>query len=638
MLNKILVSSILAVILLSVSFTANSAFGDDTKKADDKKKDAKKTDKKKDAKITAKQAQYTVLVYMVGSDLESEGYAATSDLNEMMKVGSSSSINVIVESGGSKAKPDEERKVDFTSIKRLLINKGNIKQIADLGKKNMGDPSTLSDFVVWGTKTYPAKNFVLVMWDHGSGIEGFGHDENFNDNLSLDELQKAFADAKKQNKNLNFEVMGFDACLMATIEVADIAKDYAKYMVASEELEPGHGWDYTAILSSLSKTPNQDGKKLGKTIADSYVSHAKSEAKKDRTAADRLVTLSVIDLSKINTLGQSIDTLAGSLDTALTYENFDLLSESLSNSERYGVEKDRDSGHTDIKDMVNNIGSLIPEVKAKTEDVKKKISDAVTYSIKGALRPNSNGISIYQPLTEENSQDYSYEDEGWDAVTDDYETYLEQDTIIPEVSAEFYGNKIVGSFAGDDIYSFNVYITSEEDDDGILEIFSTEEYDPEEFPNGEFEIDWGGTIPALCNSKDCSPINPEYEYDDSVTLAYIPVRIQSEDIDTDADLIYDVSSDTPIFIGAWPDDEDESVYQRNILPLYEGDLIYTYTEDYNTQTDESEFIPYDDPITVDESFELTESSFPGKYWIQVEVCDYSENCAYSDYFEFKVKE
>jgi len=576
---------------------------------------------------------------MVGSDLESEGYAATSDLNEMMKIGSSSSINVIVESGGSKAKPDGERKVDFTSVKRLLINKGNIKQITDLGKKNMGESSTLTDFLVWGTKSYPAKKTVLVFWDHGGGIEGVGWDENFNrDHLDLDELKKAFIDAKKQNKNLNFEVIGFDACLMATIEVADVIKDYAKYMVASEEIEPGHGWDYTAIFSSLSKTPTQDGKILGKTISDSYVTHAKSEAKKSKTNGDRFITLSVIDLSKINSLDNSLASLSSSLDSSLNNDDFDLFSEALLNSERYGVEKGSDSGHTDMKNVVTNLGNLIPSVKNKSDDVKKKISDAVIYSVKGASKPNSNGLSFYQPITDQNSQNYSAESDSLDSITQSYDDYLEQDKKTPVVTADFNGNKIDGTFSGGDVYSFKLYITSEADNDGVLEIFSTEEYDPEEFSDGEFVIDWDGTIPALCNSNVCSPINAEVEWDGSTILEYIPVKIQASDIETDADLIYDVSSDTPIFIGAWPDDEDESIYQRNILPLHKGDLIYTYTEDYNTQTDESVFTPYDDPILVDKNFELTESSFPGKYWIQVEVCDYSKNCAYSDYFEFEIKE
>ncbi|MGI0011138.1 MAG: hypothetical protein ACREAE_07045, partial [Nitrosopumilaceae archaeon] len=375
----------------------------------------------------------------------------------------------------------------------------------------------------------------------------------------------------------------------------------------------------------------------GKAIADSYVSHAKSYAKQQGIASDRTITLSVIDLSQINSLGQSITTLSESVTENISYEDLDSFSEALSNSERYGVEKDRDSGHTDLKDVVSNIGLMIPSLKQQSDDVKKKIDKAVIYKVKGVSKPNSNGISIYQPLTDEYAEDYSYEDSEWESATQYYEEYLSDDTIAPEINADFEGNSIVGNFAGDDLYSFNIYITTQSDDDGVLEIFSTEEYDPEEFPTGEFQIDWDGTLPALCNSEECVPINAEYEWDDATTLAYVPVRLQAEDIDTDADLIYDISSDTPIFIGAWPDDEDESVYQRNILPLYEGDLISTYTEDYNTVTGESEFLPYD-PMTVDKNFELTSATFPGTFWIYVEVCDYSDNCAESGPFELLVEE
>lgn len=581
-------------------------------------------------------ADYTVLVYMVASDLESEGYAATDDLNEMMQVGSSDSVNVIVESGGANAIPDDYREIDFTSVKRLYIEKENIKEISDLGRINMGDSKTLSDFLIWGIENYPAEKYLLVMWDHGGGINGFGNDEISGDDLQLDEIAESLASAREDTAT-NFELIGYDACLMATIEVASIAHGYSNYLVASEEIEPGHGWDYTAILDYITKNHGANGKEIGKRIADSYLSHSKSISSELGFNEHRLVTLSVTDLSKIPSLIDSINDLAVSLDENLTYENYYYFSASLFESERYGVEEGGDSGHTDIKDVAKNLGINIPQIKNKSDKVNQKVTEAVVYSIKGESRPNANGLSMYQPITEEIEDPYYYEESQWESVEDSYQDHLSEDTVYPEIYAEFQGNSIVGQFSGEDLYSFNLYIVSSSQDD-IIEILSTEEYDPHEYPNGEFVIDWDGNIPALCNTDECSPINLEYEWDDQTILAYVPVFVQASDIETSADLIYDISSDYPIFIGMWPDDEDESIYQRNILPLYPDDFIYTYTLDYNTATGESEYTPYEDPIRVDENFELTQASFPGTYQIILEVCDYSENCAYSDYFEFVVEE
>ena len=54
---------------------------------------------------------------------------------------------------------------------------------------------------------------------------------------------------------VKFDFVGFDACLMATYEMAAHMASYADYMVASEELEPGIGWNYQG-WSSTGVTPS----------------------------------------------------------------------------------------------------------------------------------------------------------------------------------------------------------------------------------------------------------------------------------------------------------------------------------------------------------------------------------------------
>ena len=237
---------------------------------------------------------YTVLVYMVGSDLESDGYAATTDLREMLEVDLPPSVNVIVQTGGAVAQPDEYRFADFTIVQRWHID-GYDETIlmSELGPKNMGVPSTLSDFLIWGTQEFPAKKYALILWDHGSGIHGFGHDEMYDmDETELDEFAVALSSAY-QETGVIFEIIGFDQCLMATIEVATVIENYANYMVASEELEPGDGWDYTAILSSLKNNSNQNGKTLGKVIVDSFFEHTKANDSEDGREEQRVITLAV---------------------------------------------------------------------------------------------------------------------------------------------------------------------------------------------------------------------------------------------------------------------------------------------------------------------------------------------------------
>ena len=150
----------------------------------------------------AKVAPYTVLVYMVGSDLESNGGAATDDLIEMAAVGSTKNVNILVETGGTKKwhLPMISNKVN----QRWLVQKENIKLLKNnLGNRSMGKQSTLQDFLVWGVKNYPAKKYAVIFWDHGAGAKGFGYDENNGRNdptLSIKEINGALKAASVASK------------------------------------------------------------------------------------------------------------------------------------------------------------------------------------------------------------------------------------------------------------------------------------------------------------------------------------------------------------------------------------------------------------------------------------------------------
>ena len=93
---------------------------------------------------------------------------------------------------------------------------------------------------------------------------------------------------------LHLDYLLFDACLMGTVETANILATYADYMIGSEETEPGSGWDYTEIGSFLAKNPNANGAELGKVVCDSFL--AACAAQDD----DELTTLAVIDLGKLD--------------------------------------------------------------------------------------------------------------------------------------------------------------------------------------------------------------------------------------------------------------------------------------------------------------------------------------------------
>ncbi len=230
----------------------------------------------------------TVMVYIIGSDLESGSGCASSDIGEMAAagVGSSENVNVIVQTGGS-----NEWQIDgipSDEVTRWRVVDESIEQLDSAGSVSMVDSDTLADFIDYCEENYPANRYMLVLWNHGGGTAwGFGKDENFPDDGSL--MLDSIDDALKK-ADVKFDFVGYDACLMGSIENAFMLEKHADYLVGSEELEPGSGWDYTAWLSALVADPSIDTIELGKVIIDSFVQH--------NYGADPL-TLSITELREI---------------------------------------------------------------------------------------------------------------------------------------------------------------------------------------------------------------------------------------------------------------------------------------------------------------------------------------------------
>ena len=137
----------------------------------------------------------------------------------------------------------------------------------------MGDAQTLYEFLDFANTNYPADKVAVTFWNHGGGsVSGAAFDELYNnDSLDLAEMYQAFnqvwpADAADPA----LELVGFDTCLMATIDVAAVFQDFAKYLVASEEVEPGNGWLYSGWLAELAQNPSMDGDDLGIAICNTY--------------------------------------------------------------------------------------------------------------------------------------------------------------------------------------------------------------------------------------------------------------------------------------------------------------------------------------------------------------------------------
>ncbi len=323
----------------------------------------------------------TLMVYMCGTDLESKHGMATADLGEMANATIADNVNLIVMTGGCKAwktngisnTQNQIYKVETGSIKRLENNAGN---------KAMTDPNNLSDFITYCRKSFPADRYMLILWDHGGGtISGYGYDEK---NVSSGSMTLPKIASALKAGGVKFDFIGFDACLMATLETALTLDPYTDYMIASEETEPGVGWYYTNWLTDLSKNTSTDTVTLGTKIVDDFVTVCAQKCRGQKT------TLSVIDVSELSqTVGADLSAFSDSTAAMISGSGYKTVSNARANTREFGVSSKIDQ--VDLVHLALNINTAESKALAQT------LRHAVKYNRTSSNVTDAYGISAYFP-------------------------------------------------------------------------------------------------------------------------------------------------------------------------------------------------------------------------------------------------
>lgn len=336
---------------------------------------------------------WTFLVYMV-ADNDLEPFALL-DLTEMATVGSGHGVNLIVQVDRSADySTDPVLNIDdWTSTRRFMVNQGSFTQLSDLGELDMASPSALTDFIKWGLQTYPADKTALILWDHGGGsLFGFGVDEGSqSDTMGVASIQKGISDGLTLAGKTKFDLIGFDACLMATFEVAEALKNLGSYLVASEESEPGHGWDYRTLAQVNRSTT---AAALGQTIADGF----KSQAQETTWHDDANITLSVIDLSRLGPLETALATLAATYPNgAAVAPVVSSIGQGLNNAIKFAENPDaaRSYNLVDLRDFFSKATGV--QGAAAIRAAVDQPNGAVIYQVTGGATAGAGGLSIYFP-------------------------------------------------------------------------------------------------------------------------------------------------------------------------------------------------------------------------------------------------
>ena len=335
----------------------------------------------------------TIMIYMVGSNLESKSGLATRDLQDLdyNKI-NANNTKVVLIAGGTEAWRNNYISQSETSIYELKEN--GFAKVDTRSINNMGSVDNLTYFLNYVSKNYKSDKYNFIFWNHGGAVDGSEYDDLSHDNLKLTEMDKAFNNSNFKGKN-KLETISFRTCLNGTIEVANIYKNYAKYLVASEEVTIGSKAD-SAIRFINEVTPSDDGEKFGMKQINTYkevVSNTCNYSTSTTTQENYCVnsTYSIVDLSKIDNVNKQLDEFSKDLKTKVS-SSYQDMSRLRSNMGQYAASSnDLSYDMIDLYDLANSYSAY----SKKADNLKSSIENAVIYN--WTNNSYSHGISVYFP-------------------------------------------------------------------------------------------------------------------------------------------------------------------------------------------------------------------------------------------------
>ena len=348
---------------------------------------------------------FTLMVYICASNLETDDGSATNDINEILYGEIGDKLNIIIQTGGANKWQNTVISADHTQ--RYKATNDGLELLWESEKPlSMTSGDTLGDFIRYSKENYPAERYGLVMWDHGFGaVGGLGPDEIFpDDRLHIQDLDTALA-----NSGTKFAFIGFDACLMGTIEYMITCSHYADYYIASENVEPGCGWYYTDWISCLGNDPTISINTLGKQICDDTIEVCKEVDPTNHS------TLATYDLSYVREeLTPAFNEFIGSCETEISSGNFNLI------SQPRGKATDIYSG-TDHIDLLNYLN----EIKtAQASALAEKLGKSMVYYCQSKSNGQYNGISFYLPFYDVSGIDTILAADNQIDFCDNYSSFL----------------------------------------------------------------------------------------------------------------------------------------------------------------------------------------------------------------------
>jgi len=328
------------------------------------------------------QAKWTVMVYISG-DNNLEDYVVKDIETELAPTGSSADVQVVALA--DRGPGYDTSYGDWQTTKLFHVTQGmtadGASAVADWGERDMGNPQTLIDFVTWTKANYPADHYALIFWGHGWNwhpgyvmLDDTTHALNPSDTGTLD-----YEEQKAALSSLGFiDVVGYDGCNMASIEILNLWHGHATAVTGSQEYVGWEGLQYDLVLAQLAANPNMTADQVAIAFSQS-------------ASADKTWAALAVD-SRFDTLLTAVDNWAVALNNGLS-----------ANRKKY----DRAFGATqdfwqapmdkDLYDMAYEINRLVADtnIKSKSQAVMSAVTGVVLHQYHTNSYPDTHGITIY---------------------------------------------------------------------------------------------------------------------------------------------------------------------------------------------------------------------------------------------------
>lgn len=356
--------------------------------------------------------EWTILMYISGSNLESDGGYATGDMAEILQLRNSQpdDVNIVMQTGGTTEW--QRYGISASNVCRYEFEPGKSSPtlIQSMSQRNMGNSTTLQNFIEWGVTNYPAQKTGLIFWNHGGALDGCCWDDNYGSNgdpLTNAECLTAYKNAfNTLGRSEPLEWVGYDCCLMAVQDIAEFNSPYFKYMVSSQESESGYGWDYDNWVDDLYAKKSTET--ILKAIVDSFIAE-------QGTSSDQ--TLSVLNLQNMATYKAAWEAMASALSTKYITSSsaFTTLKNNINTAVKYGY----DSGYNNaqgnygyvydifnVSDVLSKFASSYPNCSSEISAAQTALDNIITYNRCGTKAKTSCGVCCFFPISQYGTSSY----------------------------------------------------------------------------------------------------------------------------------------------------------------------------------------------------------------------------------------